>query len=306
MWRWLLFFGLGCSYSPPRSSEPTDASDPTDAAGSVDRCWSIAELQLTLCPATMPAGTLRPTSSVQIDTASDTCAVLKPPSSDVCVVAANAIIVDAGIVVSATGARPLVLLAVASIEIRGSIDVASHFGGQSGPASDLPGCDAGTAPTNSGGGQGGSFGGMGGNGGNASGGIAGAVVVIDNLRGGCPGAIGDGSNRPDGRRGGGAVALVAETITLGPSSTIDASGAAGDGADTSANGGSGGGSGGMIVFQGTTIVGDPSPPAPLPSPPADRVVEAQATAVTVDLGIRHPRETARATTPAVAVVAAPA
>jgi hypothetical protein len=127
MWRWLLVLGPGYSFS--NQLAPTDASEPTDEVGSVDRCWSIAELQFTLCPATMPAGTLRPT--VQIDTASDACAVLKPTSSGVCVVAANAIIVDAGIVVSATGARPLVL-AVAAIEIRGSIDVASHFGGQSG------------------------------------------------------------------------------------------------------------------------------------------------------------------------------
>ena len=272
--RWLgLSVLAACGFSGSGTGSPSDATGaPDGTAGSDARtpdatpsngCATVAGLGVMLCPMTVPSGDLH----VSVDTVMDTmtgkstptglvCAALTPASAPaVCAIAASTITIDLGVTLSAKGGVPLALLATNAIDVEGTIDVSSQIGGQQGPASDRPGCDAGTAPTGDGGGQGGSFGGAGGNGGhddNGTGkGLAGAPLAITTLRGGCPGAKGGGSNGVAGH-GGGAVLLAAPAIAIGTAGTIDASGASGSGA-TQPHGGPGAGAGGMIVLAAPTI-----------------------------------------------------
>lgn len=253
MWRLCFLPGLAaCSFqiNAAGTAGSNDGSTPDLGAS---RCWTITDIQLVICPSSPPAGALHIASDHTIDTMiGSECASLEQGSSDVCAVTRESIVIDAGRVLAATGNKPLVLIALGSIDLQGTLDVASHSGGPNGPASDGSGCDSGALPTGAGGGQGGSLGTQGGDGGDSSKGLAGQILPIVTLRGGCPGSVGAGSSRPAGR-GGGAVALLAPTISLGGNAAINASGAGGAGANTSTNGGSGGGSGGMIVLQATTF-----------------------------------------------------
>jgi len=271
VWRWLaIFCAAGCKFTP--GGVAIDAAD--DGAGSADTstdvppadaqtCYAVSELGVSFCldaPATGSLGVGQDTSintdtGISIGTAAITCATLQA-SASYCVVAAAALSIDGGVTLSAHGARPLVLLA-STITVTGTIDVASHIGGQQGPASDLPGCAPGANPTANGGGQGGSLGGLGGDGGDSSGatnsgGTAGAVIAVTTLRGGCPSVKGAGSNGT-AAHGGGAVLLIADTIVVADTGVINASGASGVGANTSNHGGTGAGSGGVIAFSTPNI-----------------------------------------------------
>lgn len=235
------------------------------AVGTADaqQCWSIASVTVGVCLDAPLTGSITVSSNTSIDTGSSgtgplQCKSLHVGSTDVCVIAASSITIDAMRTLSAHGPRPLVLVA-SSITINGTIDVASHIGGQTGAGANMPGCDAGNNPTSSkgGGGQGGSFGGTGGNGGDQDGqsssrGTAGATIAATTLRGGCPGADG-GNGGGAGGDGGGAVLLVANAITLGMDGKINASGASGHGASQGHKGGGGAGSGGMIALDAMTI-----------------------------------------------------
>ncbi len=118
-----------------------------------------------------------------------------------------------------------------------------------------------TAGSGAGGGAYGSAGGRGAKVLGASGGdhpVSGGAVngnqEITPLRGGCPGGSG-GNNTPSGGAGGGAIQLVAaDTITVGASGAISASGGGGQGTDASNAGGGGAGSGGAILLEAGTLI----------------------------------------------------
>ena len=174
-----------------------------------------------------------------------------------CVVAAQTITVQG--TVTATGSKPLVLVATGTIDVQGTLDVGSHRtpAVSIGPAANPATCGAGTAPGTSGGGAGGSFGGTGGDGGgtnntNTAGGKAANAVVPNTLRGGCKGQNGNGGTAGTQGNGGGAVYLIAETsITI--SGTITASGSSGTGGTNNQSGGGGGGSGGFMGLDTPTV-----------------------------------------------------
>jgi hypothetical protein len=208
-------------------------------AGLVNDCFTMP-LTGTV---TIPSGTLNTGSSGMCST----------QFSTECVIAAGDITVASG-TLNVIGPKPLVLIAATTIMVTGTIDVASHRGGNQGAASDLSGCNAGTGPGNNGGGAGGSFAAVGGDGGGANKGSAGGTIAAT-LRGGCPGQ--SAPNSPGGH-GGGAVYLIANgsiTVTGG----INASGASAVGGNGttggSGNGAGGGGSGGLIVFDSPTVTG---------------------------------------------------
>jgi hypothetical protein len=214
------------------------------------------------CFASPPTGTLTYTATVIDTDTSNMCASLVGANANSwCVLAGSSITVSTGFL-AATGSRPLVLVSTGTINIQGVLSVASsrQFN-RSGPAANVAGCNAGTAPTMTSGGAGGSFGGKGGNGAVAGGGtagISGNALTVTALRGGCPGqdgadaaAMGRGG---DGGDGGGAVWLFAATsITI--SGSITASGMAGLNADAnSSSGGGGGGAGGFIGLEAPTVM----------------------------------------------------
>jgi hypothetical protein len=236
---------------------------PTDGG---PNCWTLAGIGLQFCLADPLSGNVTVGSNTSIATGSSgtgalQCKALQSGSSNVCVIAASTITINAARTLSAQGTRPLVLVA-STITVDGTIDVASHYGGQRGAAADAPGCDNGKLATNSGGGQGGSFGGKGGDGGNQDGqsssrGQAGQPLTIASLRGGCRGG-GGGGESSGGGSGGGAVALLADHLMLSAAARINASGSGGKGAEEGDKGGDGAGSGGMIVLSANTLLIDPS------------------------------------------------
>lgn len=206
------------------------------------------------CFSTTPTGTVAIAANTTVDTdTSSMCAMLASPSpSPWCVIAGQTIQVQQGFTLQARGSRPLVLIATGSITIAGTLDVASHQGGQVGASADAAGCNAGNNPGGSGGGQGGSFGGKGGNGGNPNGSTSGATLVPSVLRGGCPGANGNGSNHGGGGHGGGSTWLIAGT-SIFVSGTIDASGEGGGPGTTNSSGGGGGGAGGLVGLECASV-----------------------------------------------------
>ena len=165
------------------------------------------------------------------------------------------------------GSRPLVLVAADTITVSSLLDVASHRGGNKGPAAPAGQCMAfPTIPPDnfggSGGGAGASFLTAGGNGGagEKAGNTGGTAPPIDAappsvLRAGCTGQAGGATagSRGAGGLGGGAIYLVAgASITFAGTGVLDASGAGGDAGGTR-NGGGGGGSGGTIVLYAPAI-----------------------------------------------------
>ncbi len=227
-----------------------------DPAGLVRPCFA---------PSNLPTGAV--SLPAAIDTTNDPlCSTTVINTAGVCVIAADTITVSATSLV--TGTRPLVLVAVTTMQLDATIDVGSDRGAATrGAASNDAGCDGGTAATNTGGqgggGGGGSFGTKGGDGGGiaATKGLAGAAQVPAALRGGCPGQDGKEGGGAAGTRGvggasGGAVYLIAETsITVAAGGGVNANGAGGSTGLTNflSAGGGGGGSGGMIVFDSPTI-----------------------------------------------------
>ena len=211
---------------------------------------------VTACFSAAPTGTTKLTAD--IDTGGSSCATTLN-NTGACVIAAGTLDIDAGVTVHATGTKPLVLVASASITIAGTLDIASHRGGQTGAGADLAGCNAGTAPvaaTGGGGGAGGSFGGKGGHGGSsyasAAGGIAGNALTPTALRGGCKGQDGAGAAVGAGGAGGGAVYMIA-TTSIFVSGTINASGAGATSALSGSSGGGGGGAGGYIGLESSSV-----------------------------------------------------
>lgn len=171
-----------------------------------------------------------------------------------CVVAGTTVTVTSSLAV--TGGRPLVLAGVAGdVSIPGTLDVASHKGGQTGAAAASGNdCDPGMAPNNNDGGAGGSYGAKGGKGGNgdATHAVPGDTKPLG-LRGGCAGQDGKSGMNGTGGKGGGAVYLISTTqIVVG--GAINASGAAGTAGKSGDAGGGGGGAGGFIGLDAPAIM----------------------------------------------------
>lgn len=216
-------------------------------------CWSVPQVSLDFCLDSPLSGDVTVSSTQPVDIDGNGTGLECTPSTNpaLCVIAAETITITATGVLQARGGKPLVLVG-RTILMQGTLDVASHFGMPHGAGGDAGPCTPGSAATGRGGGAGGSFGTKGGNGGDQAGvgnsrAAAGQVIVGVQFRGGCPGSNGGGSLGHGS--GGGAVALLAGSITLTPTATINASGAAGAAGD----GGNGAGSGGMIVLQTSAL-----------------------------------------------------
>jgi hypothetical protein len=190
-----------------------------------------------------------------------------------CVVTGAGLTLAAGATLTARGARPLVLLSTAGIDLAGTIDVGSHLtvatqvrGAGANPGDACASATPAMLASRGGGGAGASLGAQGGGGGNSTtgdgGGMAGSKLDAfpGALRGGCKG--GDGSavlgSPAAGGDGGGAIALIA-VLPIHVDAGINASGGGGQGgAGAGANGGGGGGSGGMIVFEAPQLMFGPN------------------------------------------------
>lgn len=208
---------------------------------------------VTACFDAAPTGTQTITMDTFVNTGTSELCTQTMNAVPACVIAAESIVVNSGVFLAGTGERPLVLVATGSITVEGSVDVGSYRQFNFvGAGSDMPGCNAGGAPTGTSGGAGGSFGGRGGNGAAVgSAGMAGDPLAPTVLRGGCSGQQGADNGAPTGGargRGGGAVYLIAET-SIAVNGAVRAGGSgAGGGATSASAGGGGGGSGGFIGF----------------------------------------------------------
>jgi hypothetical protein len=266
----------GCYYpepafKPPMSSDGTDAgagSGAGSAGSDADACFGKDPFRV--CLAAAPTRPLMISELRPIDTAvQSNCVATVPAGSFGCVLAGTTITVAATL--RAFGSRSLVLIASETIEITetGLVDVGSHRGathelGAGADPQDPQACAPGQLPDR-GGGAGGSFVGRGGKGGASDlfpderGGTPGAARnAIAQLRGGCAGQAGAGTNgaRPPGGHGGGAVLLIAvKGISVAEGGAINAAGEGGAGgfASPTSAGGGGGGAGGMIVLDAQDI-----------------------------------------------------
>ncbi|HEY5946619.1 MAG TPA: hypothetical protein VIV40_14050 [Kofleriaceae bacterium] len=263
-WRWLGFALLGaCSFQHGVIGD-IDGARGSDATA-YDACYGsgLFHTCLTAPPPSMFA------SGSTLDTSTSTaCAlVAQTDGPTVCLIAAQAIVIDDN--VSVIGSYPLVLLGTDTIAVNGAIDVSSHRSSAVvGAGANWSGCNmptaAGPNTGGAGGGAGGSFGSIGGAGGEGNNtstpnvGTAGGAAAPQTpmmIRGGCAGDLGAVGLSPTspGARGdsGGAVYLLAGTsITV--NQWIAASGAGG-GAGTDDGGGGGGGAGGLIGLEAPTI-----------------------------------------------------
>ncbi|HUJ62681.1 MAG TPA: hypothetical protein VLX92_29465 [Kofleriaceae bacterium] len=229
-----------------------------DGGGGSDGNGSSCYGELDVCLVQAPSTPLTIGTDTSIDTdSSPMCLPLAGGATTWCVLGGTQVMVSAGL--TATGSKPLVIVATDTIAIGDKLDVASHRNGTTetvGAGADPSACDAGTAPTGDGGGAGGSFGAQGGAGGDSapnSHGKPGAAATNPSLQGGCPGQDGSGGGtKAVGGHGGGAVYLYAAT-SISITGSIDASGEGGLVGVIPDAGGSGGGAGGMIWLESPTV-----------------------------------------------------
>jgi len=261
----------GCSFnaSAPGNNGNHDASvavgdgpaaPPIDAPPGAT-CYGPAGWQA--CFTTLPAGAKMLPKDINTDGGAP--CVAPPagwgaPQPAACFIIGDTITVP-GTGTTATGRKPLVLVAKSLITVTGELDFVTKgapptecqmFGKDPNPAA--------VGNVGGGGGAGGSFVTQAGNGGNgdkgSQNGQAGPfdVAAPSYLRGGCPGQAGGAAQANDagpvGLGGSSVYLLSGGEIAL--QGSINASGTGGGGGDKRA-GGSGGGSGGMIVLFGATI-----------------------------------------------------
>jgi hypothetical protein len=265
---WLVLGLIACGKvagsGPDASTRPIDSGP----GGPGDELACFGDDKVLVCLAEVPKGDLDLGQATAINTDTSTmCVPTSGAASAYCVIVATTITISAKL--SATGARPLVLLAARALTVtaNGVIDVGSHTGGAVGAGADPASCLPGTLPKAPGGGAGGSFHGLGGAGGagGRQGGVAGgtpgtAVAMVSQLRGGCPGQGGtdSGNGHASGGHGGGAVYLIAGT-SIDVGGMILATGQGGGRGvarkDASSPGGSGGGggAGGMIGLDAPSV-----------------------------------------------------
>ena len=190
------------------------------------------------------------------------------------VVVVNSFVVPEGTTIRAVGTRPLVVISLGEISVKGTIDVRSTWEAEnpvSGSGARAPGaadCSDGLdGDGNNKGGSGaagGAFGGLAGRGGNSgdgetTGAIPGNAIAVNALvlQGGCQGGQGgDGEAAVRGGLGGlgGGAILLSSLGPLGVSGTINANGGRGKSPALSKRaGGGGGGSGGLIVLESPNV-----------------------------------------------------
>lgn len=250
---WLLVVGAVGAITAAGCRQIAGIDDPITVDGRISLCYGTGLVQI--CFDAVPTGTIE--LAQDLDTASAACSshVVSDAGSSACVVAGNSISIAAGARIRATGADPhvpLVLVAVSSITIAGTLDVAGHRDSPTTPAGgDYFACLGGTdaaSGTYGGGGQGGSFldeGGDGGAGGGTIGGQAGSSLGNpEALHGGCNGHPGGNGGGTGGRGGGGVYLIAGSSISI--EGRIDASGGGGGGTKVVGAGGGAGGSGGAI------------------------------------------------------------
>jgi len=274
--------------------EPGAPDAGPDASGCGGEALSFQPANVERCAIPAPRGDFTfPDEIVTVDTAAGTIrrasgglvddlasAIVTQPGSELeaMVIAANDLTLGAGTELRVTGTRPLILVAVGTMTIDGSV-LATAALDQPGPGADLA-CTTGagapgvtqTVENGLDGGAGGGGGGLGTPGGTGAyvspvvaepvavaGGAAWGGDELVPLVGGCSGGGGatPAGTRTRGGGGGGALGLVAERILVGGTAVISASGGGGRGAEPETGGGGGGGSGGAIRFEGpeATIAG---------------------------------------------------
>ncbi len=243
--------------------DPDGAADSNGVTCQGTGVWEVCAATMPSTPVALATTSLNTTTATLCDPAADFTSSTQP---DVCVITATNITITG--IVTVQGARPLVLFATGAITIGSGavLDVGSHRLTGVGPGAPSAGCNAfavtpGASANGGGGGAGGSFMSIGGNGGVggkdlAAAGVAAPVSQMPaTLRGGCNGQTGGAALLAGGAAGpgGGAVFLVASTISV--TGSINASGAGGLGGSQDAGGAGGGGSGGMIVLHATSFAG---------------------------------------------------
>ncbi len=147
---------LGCSFRPGNAG--SDAAHTIDAARDTlqsdviepaQMCFTAEAVAFTVCLARPPTGEVTLTTKRYDTSGSDCGAALGSNSAPACALAGSAVTIAAAATISASGGAPLVVIATDSIDVRGTIDVASHSGGalagQIGAMADPAGC-AGTPP----------------------------------------------------------------------------------------------------------------------------------------------------------------
>jgi hypothetical protein len=173
MRRALLLSLACCGYAPLQPISTDDLVDASSSSGSPDvapRCWQLDSptdgTHWSGCTSEAAGDAIDLVADTVIDTdnkdsvpAGYACVVV-PISvknnglTEICALFANSIKIEAGVTLSAHGQRPLALFAH-SIDIEGTVDVASYIGGQRGPGSNLAGCNPSAPATKGGGGAGG-------------------------------------------------------------------------------------------------------------------------------------------------------
>lgn len=231
------------------------SSDAPSRDGSASSVCFGSNGYVRVCFNSVPSGDVPLTGS--INTSNPTGCLVATNTVDqqeVCVVAASTIEVPSG-TVSASGSRPLVLVATSTISVGDNTELSvASTGGEHGPGANL-GCTMSLLQAG-GGGPGGSHGGNhGGSGGPPySGSYVASIPGGSGFAGGCDGTAGDSGGA--GGFGGGAVFLIASQ-KIGVFGTIDASGTGGhggpNGSATNGAGGGGGGAGGLIGLDAPMI-----------------------------------------------------
>jgi len=227
-------------------------------------CYGTGLYQSCFQPGSEPTGQYHPTGPIDTGTSTN-CDRIIPQSNnnpELCLKLAGTVLIDS--YVRYTGGRPMVILAVSTINITssGTLDVAAGgAGAQTGTCNNAGtgGNDFGNGSSaGAGGGGGGGFGTGGGGGGagrGAGGGGGAGSTALTAIRGGCKGGNGGNSNDGTGAAagpGGGAVYLIAGTsITV--AGIVKAGGGKGKGSPSTKAGGGGGGSGGLIAFDTPTV-----------------------------------------------------
>ena len=223
---------FGVSPVDPKSDASADAKVYLDAPPAGTVCAGVTGAPLHICAQEVLLQGLTYSSDVDIDTDAGTlCTRIEPAAGEqgeLCEVIATDLTIQPGATVSAHGSRPLVLVAMGTLSIGGTVDVSSHASpDRRGAGADDAACPIANgsvqAPgaSTSGGGAGGSFGGRGGAGGAPAGGVAlMAPAPIDPatltlVRGGCHGGAGGtdhSMHTAPGGHSGGAVYLMAGTM----------------------------------------------------------------------------------------------
>lgn len=270
-----LLLVTGCSFSSPSAGDAGGSGgsdgDTIDHDGSMPPmdgsdgpkmfCAGSSPID-EFCLPTTPSNASTKSGTINTDSDPD-CIATTVGGVASCVIAGATYTLD-GKSLTATGNKPLVIVAVSKIELKNAalVDVGGH-GQASGAAAQGAGstaCVAGAVDAgSSAGGWGGPGSGRGGNGADhqsGSGGIAPtALGAPTSLRGGCPGGRSEADANVAGGAGG-VVVLIAPSIQIG--GFVNASGGGAKGGSHhggGGDGGGGGGAGGLIILDAADIGG---------------------------------------------------